>query len=249
MLEKIDFDVDKITKEEYKPLHKELVDRLVVLQQEARRRNIGLVVLFEGWNGAGKGGRISDLLYELDARATTVHVTANFNVEDARRYPRGAHGLHGLLPHNAGVLEGARPARQHHLLRPRLVHHRRAAPYLRAAPTRTLSDKKRRKIEKRLGVQAESFVNSIEDFESQLVDDGYVVVKFFLHISEKDAAQAFDRPGQRPVHGVARLAGRAGRALTTTSAPTASTTVSCTPRTTASRHGSCSTAKTSVVRT
>ena len=52
-------------------------------------------------------------------------------------------------------------------------------------PDKDLSDKKRRKIEKRLGVQAESFVNSIEDFESQLVDDGYVVVKFFLHISEK----------------------------------------------------------------
>ena len=98
MLEKIDFDVDKITKEEYKPLHKELVDRLVVLQQEARRRNIGLVVLFEGWNGAGKGGRISDLLYELDARATTVHVTANFNVEDARRYREEHMGSTGYYP-------------------------------------------------------------------------------------------------------------------------------------------------------
>lgn len=44
-----------------------LTERLVVLQQEARAAGVGLVVLFEGWNGAGKGSRISDLMYNLDA--------------------------------------------------------------------------------------------------------------------------------------------------------------------------------------
>ena len=184
MLEKIDFDVDKITKEEYKPLHKELVDRLVVLQQEARRRNIGLVVLFEGWTGAGKGGRISDLLYELDARATTVHVTANFNVEDARRYREEHMGSTGYYPIMQEFWKALGP-RGNITFFDRGWYTTAAQRLIYALPDKDLSDKKRRKIEKRLGVQAESFVNSIEDFESQLVDDGYVVVKFFLHISEK----------------------------------------------------------------
>ena len=35
----------------------------MVLQQEAVKKGVGLVVLFEGWNGAGKGSRISDLMY------------------------------------------------------------------------------------------------------------------------------------------------------------------------------------------
>ena len=90
MLEKIDFDVSPITKDEYKPLHDELVKRLIVLQQEAKAKGIGLVVLFEGWNGAGKGGRISDLLYNLDARYTSVYVTPNYDVKSAKKF-KNAH--------------------------------------------------------------------------------------------------------------------------------------------------------------
>ena len=101
MLEQVNLSAPKMAKEEYKPIHDKLIDRLVVLQQEARRKGVGLVVLFEGWSGAGKGSRISDLMYELDARATTVHVTR--------------------------VLENARRARNHYVLRSRLVHHRRRA--------------------------------------------------------------------------------------------------------------------------
>ena len=52
----------------YKARRDELMERLVVLQQQARVQGVGLVVLFEGWNGAGKGSRISDLMYHL-ARA------------------------------------------------------------------------------------------------------------------------------------------------------------------------------------
>ena len=98
MLEKIDFDVAPITKEEYKPVHDELVKRLIVLQQQAHSKGIGLVVLFEGWNGAGKGGRISDLLYKLDARATSVHVTEKYDVKNAKRFQRMGQGVTGYSP-------------------------------------------------------------------------------------------------------------------------------------------------------
>ena len=92
MLEQLNLNAPKMSKEEYKPIHDELVKKLVVLQQEARRKGVGLVVLFEGWSGAGKGSRISDLMYELDARATSVHVTEDIDVKppSSLRAPNGA---------------------------------------------------------------------------------------------------------------------------------------------------------------
>ena len=56
------------------------------------------VVLLEGWNGAGKGSRISDLMYNLDARATSVYVTENFNAVDAASFPGAEHGVGGFYP-------------------------------------------------------------------------------------------------------------------------------------------------------
>ena len=55
MLETVDFSEEPLPKEEYKARRDALTERLVVLQQEARAAGVGLVVLFEGWNGAGKG--------------------------------------------------------------------------------------------------------------------------------------------------------------------------------------------------
>lgn len=70
MLEKICFAEDPLEKDVYKAEYDGLIEKLVVLQQRAVTEGAGLVVLFEGWNGAGKGSRISDLMYNLDARAT-----------------------------------------------------------------------------------------------------------------------------------------------------------------------------------
>lgn len=98
MLEQVNLNAPKMAKEEYKPIHDKLIDKLVVLQQEARRKSVGLVVLFEGWSGAGKGSRISDLMYELDARATTVHVTEDIDVRAAAKFAGSEWGVTGYDP-------------------------------------------------------------------------------------------------------------------------------------------------------
>lgn len=98
MLETVDFSAEKMSKEEYKQVHDELIDRLVLLQQQARSAGVGLVVLFEGWDGAGKGSRISDLMYNLDARATSVHVTADFDKKAAKKFAGRKHGVTGFEP-------------------------------------------------------------------------------------------------------------------------------------------------------
>lgn len=183
MLEKIDFSVPKVTKAEYKPLHDSLVEKLVVLQQEARARNIGLVVLFEGWNGAGKGGRISDLLYELDARATSVHVTENFNVDDARLFRENGLGATGYYPPLQEFWKALGP-RGNITFFDRGWYTSAAQRLMYARPSKDLSPKRRKKLEKSARAAAETCLGSIENFESQLVDDGYIVIKFFLHIRE-----------------------------------------------------------------
>ena len=52
MLEKVKFNKKPMKKAEYKEQWDELLAKLVVLQQQAHNEGVGLVVLFEGWNGA-----------------------------------------------------------------------------------------------------------------------------------------------------------------------------------------------------
>ncbi len=98
MLETVDFSREPLSKDAYKARRDELMERLVVLQQQARVQGVGLVVLFEGWNGAGKGSRISDLMYHLDARATSVYVTENLDVKAARAFAGAKSGVTGFYP-------------------------------------------------------------------------------------------------------------------------------------------------------
>ena len=98
MLETVDFTQEAPEKEEYKAKRDELMQRLTALQQRARAEHVGLVVLFEGWNGAGKGSRISDLMYRLDARATTVHVTSDLDMAAVRGFAGAPWGVQDFYP-------------------------------------------------------------------------------------------------------------------------------------------------------
>ena len=98
MLETVDFSLEPLAKEEYKVRRDKLMEQLVVLQQQARQQGVGLVVLFEGWNGAGKGSRISDLMFNLDARATSVAVTEDLDIEAARTFAGAPYGVTGFYP-------------------------------------------------------------------------------------------------------------------------------------------------------
>lgn len=182
MLESIDTDQPKLTKEEYKPYHDALVDRLVVLQQDAKKAGTGVVVLFEGWKGAGKGSRISDLIYHLDARGVSVHVTEDFDPDEAKKTQSPDFGATGYHPTMQQFWEALGP-RDAITIFDRgwysaLIDH--VSNEMHTAP-----DKKRKRIKKRTRATVERSVQEIKAFERQLVDDGYIVVKFFFHITEK----------------------------------------------------------------
>ena len=68
-------DVDlslKVSDSDYKKRLKTLQDRLFVLQNELYRRRIPLVIAYEGWDAAGKGGNIRRITQALDPRGYEV---------------------------------------------------------------------------------------------------------------------------------------------------------------------------------
>ncbi len=177
MLETIPPFTGKMKKADYKDEYKSLVNKLVILQQEAKNREIGMVVLFEGWKGAGKGSRISDILYNLDARGTSVHVTQDFNPVEAKLAAKEDFGSTSYYPamqqfwKALGTRDGI------------TFFDRGWYSTVTEHVINALGEgKKEEAAARRL---AEKHFDSIESFERQLTADGYIVVKFFLHISEE----------------------------------------------------------------
>lgn len=181
MLDTVRLGSQKVSKKEYKVRFKELINKLVVLQQEAKRQELGVVVLFEGWKGAGKGSRISDLLYHLDARDTSVYVTEDFEGEEAENVLSEVFGSTGYFP----VMQQFWKALGQ---RGSMTFYDRGWYSVAAQHVINMLPKKGKLSKKeRAAVEAHTarMLPSIEDFETQLRNDGYLVIKFFLHISEQ----------------------------------------------------------------
>ncbi|MBE6471600.1 MAG: polyphosphate--AMP phosphotransferase [Coriobacteriaceae bacterium] len=213
MLEKVDLKAKKMPKEEYKPIHDELIGKLVVLQQQARSAGVGLVVLVEGWSGAGKGSRISELVYELDARATKVHVTEDINPKAASEFPGIKQGVTGPDPLMKQFWQALGE-------RGEITFYDRG--WYTAAAEQMLfgltgaDPKELKKLTKKLkdlpegqrGAAAarnalvQDAVGAYRDiacsFEQMLVDDGYAVVKLFVHVSKKAQKERLEALRKNP---------------------------------------------------
>ena len=87
-------------KKEYQEQLKDLQHRLALLHSELYRTRIPVILAFEGWDAAGKGGAIKRLTQAMDPRGYEVHPTASPNdIEKAHHYlwrfwknlPKGGH--------------------------------------------------------------------------------------------------------------------------------------------------------------
>ncbi len=170
MLEQVDLS-SRMPKEEYKPLYDSLIAKLVVLQQKARNKGIGVVALFEGWNGAGKGSRIGDLVYELDARATHMHVLSNSDDETAARFRDMGTGVTGFEPLMQEFWQALGPRGDMTLFERGWY----TAATRRLVYTDTAEEHTSRLV---------AYRRAVGEFERQISADGYVVLKFFVHISK-----------------------------------------------------------------
>ena len=72
MLEKLDL-TKTLEKEAYKEKMQKLMPRLGKLQRECKDLGIPIMIAFEGYDAAGKGVQISELIKALDPRGFEVH--------------------------------------------------------------------------------------------------------------------------------------------------------------------------------
>jgi polyphosphate kinase 2 (PPK2 family) len=170
MLEKIDL-TKKLRKKEYKAQLPKLQRRLYDLETAAWKAGVSSVILFEGWDAAGKGTAISTLTGRLDPRGFKL-----YPIRAARTY------------------ESRRPWLWRFWLK--LPNYGEMAIFDRSWYGRLL-------VERVEGLTPEAqwqkAYRDIVDFERTIADDGYVLVKFWLHISKKEQRRRFKMLEQDPL--------------------------------------------------
>ena len=142
--------------------------RLSLFQRQARRDGVSTVIVFEGWDAAGKGGAIRRVTAALDARDyDVVPVAAPTDEERARHY------LWRFWRH--------------------LSRAGRIIIFDRSWYGRVLVER----VEK-LATEAEYMraYGEIDHFEEQLITHGILVVKFWIHISKDEQRRRFQERSQ-----------------------------------------------------
>ncbi len=142
---------------------KHLQARLLLLQNAARTQGVATVLVFEGWDAAGKGGVIRRIDAALEARVYQVHGVAKPTEEELaqhylwrfwRNLPRDGHmGIFDRSWYGRVLVERVEGFAQEH-------EWRRAYA-------------------------------EINDFESQLVDHGINLIKYWIHITKDEQLRRF----------------------------------------------------------
>ncbi len=170
MLEKVDL-TKRLKKKEYKKRMPRLQNRLYDLQKACWDAGIPSVILFEGWDAAGKGSSINVLTERLDPRGRRLY---------AIRAPR--------------TYETHMPWLWRFWLK--LPNYGQMAIFDRSWYGRVL-------VERLEGLTPEKewrkAYRDIVDFERTLADDGCVIIKFFLHIRQKEQARRLKKLEKDPL--------------------------------------------------
>lgn len=170
MLEKVDLSL-KVRKKEYKKRITGLQDRLYRLQKATWDANLPVVIIFEGWDAAGKGTSIQTLTARLDPRGFKL-----YPIREARTYEKKRPWLWRYWLKT--------PARGEIAIFDRSWYGRVLVERVEGF----VPD-----IDWRRGYR------DIVDFEHALADDSTLIIKFFLHISRKEQKKRFKRLLQDPL--------------------------------------------------
>ena len=154
-------DIEKSKPENKDQLNGEIREyrsRLFGMLQNMREKKIPVLVLLEGWSAAGKGSLIKELISEIDPRFYNV-VSPAVTAESESRYPF-------LYPYACAIPENGKIMFLDSGWMENLVR-----KYIR----REITDN-----------EYKNRVRSINEFERQLRDGGYVILKLFLHIDREE---------------------------------------------------------------
>lgn len=164
MLEKIDLN-KKMDKQEYKEQINLLGAKISVLQRELKSYGVPVIVVFEGFGGAGKGTQINRLIHTLDPRGYDVYSIDSETKEEA---------LHPFL----WRFWTKTPANG------------RIAVFDRSWYRRVLVDRYDGKTSKN---DISLAFEDISVFEKQLTDGGTMIIKLFLDISAHEQKNRFKK--------------------------------------------------------
>lgn len=157
MLREIDLS-KKVDDAVYKESVKKLKITLSELQRSAKTLGVPVMIVFEGWDAAGKGTLINELLLPLDPRGFNAYFTKEPTEEEFFR------PFLWSFWHKT-------PAKG------------RIVIFDQSWYRKVSYEKMDKAISKS---ECENAFDDIKSFERQLSDDGTLIIKFFLHISKKE---------------------------------------------------------------
>ena len=164
MLEKIDLE-RSVDKAVYRQEHEEYQERLGAVQRRLKEAGIPVIILFEGLGAAGKGIQINRLIQALDPRGFDVYASSRPTEEEA--------------------------------MRPFLWRFWTRTPEKGRIAVFDRSWYRRVQIDRFDGItKKENLPEAYRDicsFEKQLTDDGTVIIKLFLLISQKEQKHRFKK--------------------------------------------------------
>ncbi len=162
MLEQADLK-KKVSKEEFHKQFSLAQRKLMELQKTLWDAGVPVVIVFEGWDASGKGSMIEKLVSRLDPRNFKVYRT---------KAPTPEEQFRPFLWRFATKIPGKG----------------RMAIFDRSWYGRVLIERVDKLLKKKQWGMA---YHELKCFERQLADDGYVIIKFWLHISKKEQKKRF----------------------------------------------------------
>ena len=156
-----------LLKPEEEELHERLEQahaRLFAQQMQMKEKNLPVLILFEGWGAAGKGTLLGRVIRELDPRFFTA-VSMHAPTAEEKRKPFLTRFMEQIP--EAGRFLFMDSGWMSEICHDVLMDHMDAKLY-----------------KERIG--------SVRRFERGLTDNGYLVLKFFFHISKKEQRKRLD---------------------------------------------------------
>jgi polyphosphate:AMP phosphotransferase len=167
MLDTLDLTLS-LDKETYKTQIEALMKELRSLQQACRDQKLPIIIVLEGWAAAGKGGLVKKMVGYMDPRGFSVHPIWPASHEESR-YPF-LWRFWQKLP-SQGSIGIFYHSWYTHILEDRLFGRLKDA-------------------------NVPMTIRQINAFERQLVDDGAVMAKFWIHLSKKELKKRLQKSSE-----------------------------------------------------
>lgn len=175
MLEKIDLS-RTLEEPQYKKQIPELRAKLFSLQRDCWDAKIPSILVFEGWGASGRGAMVNFLTQNLEPRVFRLHMIM----------PERTFELH--MPWLWRFWT-------------KIPNYGEMAIFDQSWYRRVLIDRVEKGVRKMEWKQA---FEDINDFERTLADDGYLFVKYFLHISKEEQKKRLKRETKDPISRISR---------------------------------------------